>query len=467
MNKLLDELAPCETWDLRLPAYPPHSRLYALEPLGMGTSNIESLTSYLTRLARAHSVSLRTLLIQELLPLLERDYLSNASGNTISSFWKEAARALNGTGLLARDWTRALESLTLRTDLRFLTLLPWASVLTQQRLLRSTRAWCPDCFKEWQAAGQPIYEPLLWNVNAISMCPRHQRPLLERCPYPDCEATLPVLASYFRPGYCLKCSRWLGVTAYPANISQTSELWHWQIWVAKTVGELISHNMDLAVTPHLGNILHLIAFSGQQVADGRMQNLAERLQLSRRTLNAWKLGVQVPQIESLMRLCYCCGVSLYDLFTSRPETLNLGKMRIHSLPDIPNPTKKRRHRTPFDAAYVRQSLEAALACEEQPPSSMRTVAKRLEYSPRELREHFPALCQAISNRRKNYYETRREQKLLQWKEQVRQAMLELHSQGEYPSIRRIRSLLSEPNVMRDPVISGFRREMLQLLDRTE
>ena len=122
MNKLPDL---CETWDLTLPAHPTHSRLYALEPLGMGTLHVESLTSYMARLAEAHSVSLRTLVIQELLPLLKRDYLSNPLSNCLDSFWIEAARALNGTGVLAQDWAQALERLTLRTDLRFLTLQPW------------------------------------------------------------------------------------------------------------------------------------------------------------------------------------------------------------------------------------------------------------------------------------------------------------------------------------------------------
>lgn len=198
MNRRLDL---CETWDLTLPAHPVHSRLYALEPLGVATPYVESLTSYLARLAEAHSVSLRALVKQELLPLLKRDYLSNSSFHCLDSFWVEAARALNGTGALAKDWVQSLEHLTLRTDLRFLTLLPWAAVLTQQRLLRLTRVWCPDCFTEWQTAGQPIYEPLLWNLNTVSVCLRHQRVLLERCSYPDCHATLPVLASFLRPLY--------------------------------------------------------------------------------------------------------------------------------------------------------------------------------------------------------------------------------------------------------------------------
>ena len=464
MNQLLDL---CDIWNMTLPTHSLHSRLYALEPLGMGTPDIESLTSYIARLAGAHSVSLRTLAIQELLPLLKCDYLSTPFKNSLESFWIEAARALNGTGALATDWAYALECLTLRTDLRFLTMLPWTAVLTQQRLLRSTRSWCPDCFMEWQTAGQPIYEPLIWNVSAISLCIHHQQPLLEQCQHPDCQATLPVLASHFRPGYCSKCSRWLGVAVDPPNFSRTTEEWHWQTWVAKAVGELIAHNMDLTLTPHLENIPDLISASREQVADDSLQKLAEKLQLSRRTLNAWKLGRQVPQMESLMRLCYFCGVSPYDLFTVQSEKLNLGELKIRSLPDIPNPTRNRRRRVQLDIVHLRQSLEAVLVCEEQPPPSMRAVARRLNHSPRELREYFPELCRAISKRRSNFYKDRSEEKLEQQKELIRQAVLEIHSRGLYPSSRKVRLILSEPGLMRNPILAETWRDMLQELELTD
>ena len=464
MNNLLDY---CEVWSLALSAHPSHSRLYALEPIGMGTPNVESLTSYITRLADAHSVSLRTLAIHELLPLLKRAYLSNRSGDDLDSLWKETARALNGTGILARDWAQALECLTLRPDLRYLTFLSWAAVLTPQRQMRFNRAWCPDCFIEWQATGQPIYEPLLWNVTPVSLCLRHQRALVEQCPYPDCHTTLPMLAVHFHPGYCSKCSRWLGVTTDTSNISWTTEQWHWQIWVTETIGELILHNKDLSIVPHLENIPELIRASREQVADDNMQNLAEKLQLSRRTLNAWKLGRQIPQIESLMRLCYCCGVSLYDLFTLKSGTLDFGKLKPRSLPDIPNPTKNRRQRIPFDTVSIQQRLEDVLVCEEQPPPSMRTVAKRLNYSPRELRKHFYELGRAISTRRQNYYKVCHEQKFQQLKNEVRQATLKIHSQGLYPRSEKVRSLLSDPAAMRDPAISKIWHEILEELKKTE
>lgn len=463
MNKRLDL---CETWDLTLPIHPDHSRLYALEPLGVDTPYVESLTSYLARLADAHCISLRTLVKQELSPLLRRDYLSNPLGSSLDSFWIESVRAISGTGALAKDWARSLERLTLRTDLHLLTLLPWSAVLTQQRLLRLNRAWCPECFMEWQSTEQPIYEPLLWNLNTVSVCLRHQRILLEQCPYPDCRAKLPVLTSYVHPGYCSKCSRWLGVVTDSPKASQTSDQWRWQVWVTEMIGEVLAHNTRLTTIPHLKNIPDLVTAACEQMADGNIQNLESQIRLSRRTLNAWRSGKQTPQLESLLRLCYCCGISLYSLFTLPPGASYLQKLETRTLPDIPNPNGNRRHRIPMDRICIRQHLESILAQEEQPPPSMRTVAKRLNYSPRELRKHFPELNRAISNRRKEYSKQRREQRLLQLKEEIRQAMFKLHSQGLYPSLRRIRSLLSAPAVMRDPVFSGFWRKILEELNST-
>jgi TniQ len=46
--------------------WPAHSRLYHLEPIGIGTPSVESLTSYIARLAAAHSVHPRNLLLCEL-----------------------------------------------------------------------------------------------------------------------------------------------------------------------------------------------------------------------------------------------------------------------------------------------------------------------------------------------------------------------------------------------------------------
>ena len=46
-----------DSWSLSSPPVPPRSQLYSLEPIGVGTALVESLTGYVARLAEAHSVS--------------------------------------------------------------------------------------------------------------------------------------------------------------------------------------------------------------------------------------------------------------------------------------------------------------------------------------------------------------------------------------------------------------------------
>jgi hypothetical protein len=123
------------------------------------------------------------------------DYKDVFSGNLKSS---------NGVTSIAASCVRAVESLIHRSDLRSLTMLSRANVLPSKGMLRSYRAWCPDCFRE-QAT---VYEPLLWCIGAVEACPQHRRPLTSRCPL--CSETLPVLGSQMSPGQCSKCRCYLG-----------------------------------------------------------------------------------------------------------------------------------------------------------------------------------------------------------------------------------------------------------------
>src|SRR5256886_15384835 len=59
-----------DAWAPAREAPPPRSRLYRLEPIGIGTPEVESLSSYLNRLAQPHCVMVTTLITHELLPRL-------------------------------------------------------------------------------------------------------------------------------------------------------------------------------------------------------------------------------------------------------------------------------------------------------------------------------------------------------------------------------------------------------------
>src|ERR1051326_781774 len=117
-----------ESWDLTKPRTSSRSSLYHLEPIGLGTPRVESLSSYIERLVAAHLLTTRSLFTQVIGPASNKAYLS--SQNPTYDAWNSflpATRALNGIGKVAHDSVSVLESLTLR-QLRNLTMLRWRFV---------------------------------------------------------------------------------------------------------------------------------------------------------------------------------------------------------------------------------------------------------------------------------------------------------------------------------------------------
>ena len=93
----------------------------------------------------------------------------------------------NGTGDRARQAAEALMLLTGRQALHALTLLPWAKRLAPSeliRLRRPARVWCTACYTDRVHRGEPLYEPLLWSIAVVTVCPPHKIPLQTLAPTP-------------------------------------------------------------------------------------------------------------------------------------------------------------------------------------------------------------------------------------------------------------------------------------------
>lgn len=75
-----------------------------------------------------------------------------------------------------------LEELTQVRCLDLLTALPSADVIDCRHLLRTTRAWCSSCYEGWRSSGPPVYEPLLWMLQVVTVCPDHRQSLDSLCP---------------------------------------------------------------------------------------------------------------------------------------------------------------------------------------------------------------------------------------------------------------------------------------------
>ncbi|MGI8746609.1 MAG: hypothetical protein ACR2NN_29350 [Bryobacteraceae bacterium] len=103
---------------------PKRSYLYHLQPIGLGSAYVESLTGYIARLAEAHSVATGALLALELrprVPPVPGVAAGRQEGLLQNSSFIYDAHVLNGLGESPRQWVRALEVLTGQDSLHTLT----------------------------------------------------------------------------------------------------------------------------------------------------------------------------------------------------------------------------------------------------------------------------------------------------------------------------------------------------------
>jgi transcriptional regulator with XRE-family HTH domain len=451
----------CELWEEELLAPCTSSKLYCLEPIGVRTPMVESLTSYISRLAKAHSVLLRTLVTDEILPHLNRTHLYQEGQpvyDHLTTFWKRSAM-LNGTCSTASHWVRTVEQLTQRNDLRFLTMLTFAHVLSWRGLVRSTQAWCPLCYNEWRMAGRVIYQPLIWQLSVIDNCPQHQIPLHLHCPFRDCRRPLPPLTPRSQSGYCTHCNRWLGMPLHSeAGRAISSYEQEWQIWVGKAVGEL------LAAVPSFPSIPSQVVFSMGISAhvngamEGNFSEFARRVQFHRRTVWEWAQGLQVPKLDALLHICSYFGTTPTDLLMGNfHEIVQIKKDIFGKKPITEQPHRQFRR---FEAEKLRDALEQVLQSEEYPPPSMREVAQRLNYDQSHLRKHFPDLCEVISARYLAYQQRRRLDRLRKMNDQVQQAAEILQEQAGSLSERQVGKMIGKRGIFKEEEVRASLKNFL-------
>lgn len=402
-----------EFWDEEPIEPKPHSCLYHLEPMGVGTPFVESLTSYITRLAAAHSVLPSRLIMDEVVPLLGKRYLrSDRPGKTrLAPHFVVKSSRLNGPTTTAHSMIQALEYLTLCHDLRFLTFVPWEDVLPIRNLLRQCTAWCPICLEDWREGRQPVYFPLLWAVEAVDVCPHHLVRLKTQCPYTTCGKASTPLSRHAQPGYCSHCYRWLGC---PLNREQEQSstleegLLKRQQWIATSIGELLTVATQRETMPSFGQVSTKLAAYVDEFAGGSKPTFIRLTQCSNTGLSSWLQKEQKPQLQAWLQICFHLGVSLADSLTI-PQERSIGPSRT-----LENRAYIKQLREPgqrFSWERIQSILEDALKEGEGEPPSVREIAYRVGCSLRDLYMRFPALARAITARQKDYHKAIRQKQV--------------------------------------------------------
>src|SRR5438477_9672610 len=113
MRRVRNENDRCfELWNSDPPEISHRNRLFNVEPVGIGTAQSESFTSYIARQAKAHSVTTGALFTYELAPRANKPYLlrqSKKGQSVLTTTFYAGTPALNGIGSTACDWVRVVQ----------------------------------------------------------------------------------------------------------------------------------------------------------------------------------------------------------------------------------------------------------------------------------------------------------------------------------------------------------------------
>jgi len=218
----------------------PRSRMYKIEPIGVGTSRCESLTSYIYRIAIAHNFQtghfIKEVLAKESSNLPDQSSWRNEDNSDGNQY------LMNGLGINAETRVNQLQQLIDKTNLQCLTMLPWKTLISKEKLIRKNYYVCPICIDK-QNITSDFYIPLAWYINPVTICNIHEVKLLTGCPYCHKKFSLHSVASRF--GCCPSCTRYLGSKIYGINENINEK----EKWISNHFYEMIQNN------PHPNNIL--------------------------------------------------------------------------------------------------------------------------------------------------------------------------------------------------------------------
>ena len=312
--------------DLRATPLPVRSTAYSLKPLAVGTGMVESLWSYLVRLADAHANRFHDLYWAVVAPLAK----IVATPNT-----KVAAVSLKGER--ANRIVAAVEAATMRTGLVRTTLVRAEEYSCVLVCVRSHRAWCAACLK----TDHVPHDRLLWNVGDVTHCSIHRTDLIERCP--SCRRR----QNFGAVGISIDCCAYCGASlmaSVPVALLLPDD---YQVWVAEETAGFLAHFDGQKADNRLALIQNMkttIAVFG-----GR-KPLARILRVALTSLLAWERGDHRMSLAVALRWAWVTSVPIWDLLCRKiaPTEINVQASRSEW-----SPTPKGVSKAPSSESYLK------------------------------------------------------------------------------------------------------------------
>jgi hypothetical protein len=402
---------------------PPRSTLYSLPPIGVGTASVESLFSYLCRLAVTHCVSS--------MDLLHRISETSGWAAPAKNFCKNTN--LSGMGDVAERYSSALSEMTSIERLNLLTLRPWRNVIAHNSRAPAKARWCAACFEDDLIEGTMPYFRLAWDIGDVDVCSKHYTGLIDACP--DCGRTnARNSATCVVPGWCCYCGASLGVVIKaPSSATPAAR------WKAAQVGQLLAMQGSLSSTPDRCTMVDGVLTLVERLDGGKSALFARRIGLNKTTVHYWLKQGGVPTLAAHLRIASQTGVSLDALLLGAIHGTVATERGFPSLPELVPNYRKRTSPRQLDIADIAAKMDdfaqAAVSI------GVRGAARRLKLHPRELYRLENEKARFIGAKWAELQRARREQHRLEAVRAIEAAVENILSKGKTPNLREVQQLV--------------------------
>lgn len=341
---------------------------FHVAPIGLGSVEVECLSSLLHRIAHAHGVS-------------RFQFISH-----LQSRWKEET----GSHLPRCEELRwdgyspnvaiALSALAYAfgTNWEGTTLIALRGVCAANCIgsIKHERCWCPACFKGDSEAGRPAYDRLLWRIQGVDRCSLHRMRLRRSCPH--CQSGQTKDGSNVALDHCSACGQSL------SSLTSIKDYAPHPAFGEAQAEQLVLRMAELKGTPS-GFLGVFLSNVGSPPGEWE-RHLGDIFHT--------RPCPTLPQLTSLIAVATHFGIDIVQLITSPTEAARQAALEI----DKPLPKRAKRptsYTQTSRKAWFQKRLEEAIAAGPPYPSTAQ-LCRSLDYSVTAASNNFSWLTARLS-----------------------------------------------------------------------
>lgn len=290
-------------------------------------------------------------------------------------------------------------------------------------------------------------ELLLWQIEAARVCPFHPHHYLRiRCP--NCNSSQRPLARYSTPGYCSKCSAWLGIPVENQKNEMPSLT---DQMLSAEVGSLVESLNTGRCRPNLAILRNNLLTLRKQVFHDSTLAFANASGLHHSSAADLVNGRSRPGLETVLKISVISKTPAADLLTNR-----IGRFAIETKHTA---DFRRKQCQSYDWLKMRRRLQQILVNGDQ-TISLHAVCRSEGADPGYVAKRLPKLAMPIVQAFRHSCSQRHRNRLRKEESAFCGVVREMIAANQWPSHRKLKSRLQKPGMLRNPALVNLRREIL-------